>query len=306
MTSRIFLANVGANASHPFASPIFEDGSFEVLPIPEAVNLPGGSLVRYGMLRSFNHPEQDLRVYLPRRWWDWACHADPEFHTNTYGDDCDTAPRGAALKSMEPGDHIFFIARLVLQANGGAGSRPGQPGFYLIGYLEVAQVLASVRQPPGAREMAVFGNNAHVRRALADTGRWDSFWVFKGSAASRRFQRAVPVTQDLAQAVFRDAAGAPWRWDRGRSVLQTIGSYTRSCRCVIDPRQPGGAWRAARLWRAVAEANGLEAVPPELRSGRQEQDAALGQGRGENNDSALFPASESALGRPPPGIPAPG
>ncbi|MSQ06538.1 MAG: hypothetical protein EXR46_04995, partial [Dehalococcoidia bacterium] len=70
MTGRIFLANVGANASHPFASPIFEDGAFEVLPIPEAVNLPGDSLVRYGMLRSFNRPEEDLRAYLPRRWWD--------------------------------------------------------------------------------------------------------------------------------------------------------------------------------------------------------------------------------------------
>jgi hypothetical protein len=265
MTGRIFLANVGANASHPFASPIFDDGAFEVLPIPEAVNLPGASLVRYGMLRSFNHPEEDLCAYLPRRWWDWPCHADPEFHTCTYGDDCDTAPRGAALRAMGPGDFIFFIARLVSPPKKGPGKSAGHPGFYLIGYLEVDRVLASVRQPPAAPEMEVFGNNAHIRRALADAGRWDSFWVFKGSACSRRFRRAVPVTQALAQSVLRDATGGPWRWDGHRSVLQTIGSYTRSCRCVIDPGQPGGALRAALLWRAVAEADGLEALPPGLR-----------------------------------------
>lgn len=260
MAGRIFLANVGANASHPFTSPIFDDGTFEVLPIPEAsplANGPGASLVRYGMLRSFNRPEEDLRAYLPSRWWDWPCHADPEFYTCTYGDDCDTAPRAAALKGMGAGDTIFFIARLVGHHG---GKSAGAPGFYLIGYLEVAQVLASVRQPPTPQEMAVFGNNAHIRRALAAPQRWDSFWVFKGSANSRRFRRAAPVTQSLAQAVFRNAQGGPWRWDGHRSVLQTIGSYTRSCRCIIDPAQPEGAERAALLWSAVAEADGPEGL----------------------------------------------
>ena len=68
---RIFLANVGANASHRFSSPIFEDGSFEVLPIPEARSVaegPGASLVRYGMLRSYNHPEEDLRRNRENGW----------------------------------------------------------------------------------------------------------------------------------------------------------------------------------------------------------------------------------------------
>jgi hypothetical protein len=280
MTGRIFLANVGANASHPFASPIFDDGTFEVLPIPEACPSTeglGASLVRYRMLRSFNRPEEDLRTYLPSRWWDWPCHADPEFYTHTYGDDCDTAPRAAALKAMGTGDLIFFIVRLVghqghskagmppARGNDQGGMSTGQPGFYLIGYLEVAQVLASVRQPPTPQEMAVFGNNAHIRRALADPQRWDRFWVFKGSANSRRFRRAVPVTQSLAQAVFRNALGEPWRWDGHRSILQTIGSYTRSCRCIIDPAQPGGAQRAALLWEAVAQADGLAALPAGLK-----------------------------------------
>jgi len=114
---------------------------------------------------------------------------------------------------------------------------------------------------PAAEEMARFGSNAHIRRALADELLWNRFWVFKGSAQSRRFQRAVPVTQTLARRIFRTAAGGAWQWDGKRSVLQTIGSYTRSCRCIIDSAQPDGAERAADLWEAVAASAGPGAVP---------------------------------------------
>lgn len=249
MSGRIFLANVGANTSHPSQSPIFDDGTFELLPIPEGRNYPGESLVRYSDLPSFNHPEESLRRYIPQRWWDWPCHADPEFDTYTYGDDCNVAPRAAALKGMEPGDLIFFIVRLVPYREGGFVDRPG---FYLAGYLEVQRVLASVTGLPPGPEIALFGSNAHIRRAIADPALWNRFWVFKGSANSRRLRRAVPVTRRLASRMFRTAAGDPWRWDGHRSELQTIGSYTRSCRCVIDPAQPDGARRAALLGQAVA------------------------------------------------------
>ena len=40
MSGRIFLINVGTNASHGFCSPIFEDRTFEFLPIPEDRRLP--------------------------------------------------------------------------------------------------------------------------------------------------------------------------------------------------------------------------------------------------------------------------
>ena len=67
MSGRIFLANVGANTSHPFQSPIFDDGTFELLPIPEGRNYPGESLVRYSDFRSFNHPEESLLAGISRR-----------------------------------------------------------------------------------------------------------------------------------------------------------------------------------------------------------------------------------------------
>ena len=196
LTGRIFLANVGSNSGHRFSSPVFDDGTFEFLPIPEDRDLDGDHAVRYRDLRPYNRPVRDLLQYVPGRLWDWPAHNDPEFDTFTYGDNCSTSPRAAALRRVEPGD---------------------------------------------------------VRRGLSDSKLWDRFWVSRGSARSRRFDRAVPVTRDLAGRVLTSADSSPWRWDNGRSDLQVIGSYTRSCRCVIDPARPGHAMRAEALWDSVSE-----------------------------------------------------
>mgnify|MGYP000539522867 CR=1 FL=1 len=60
MTGRVFLANVGANASHRFAGPVFDDFTFEFLPIPEDRELQGSHAVRYRDLRSFYRPATAL------------------------------------------------------------------------------------------------------------------------------------------------------------------------------------------------------------------------------------------------------
>ena len=245
MPGRIFLANVGANAAHRFSSPIFADGTFEFLPIPEEPRIDGPHAVRYQDLRSRYQPAKDLKEYIPKRLWQVSTHNDPEFETFTYGDNCEANARAASLKRLEPGDFLFFIVRLVRWT---AGSSTGDHGFYLVGYLEIEDVLRDVRARPSAGEMARFGANAHIRRGLWDSGLWDRFWVFGGSSNSRRFHHAVPVTRDLAQGAFRSADGSPWRWDGGRTDLQVIGSYTRSCRCVIDPGLDGHEQRATFFW----------------------------------------------------------
>ena len=251
MAGRIFLANVGANAAHPFSSPLFPDGTFEFIPIPEERDLPGSHAVRYRDLRSHYEPGLSLAGYVPQRLWDWPAHSDPEFETFTYGDNCETSPRAASLKRMAPGDFLFFIARLAERPARGKpdGARPHtNKGFYLVGYLEIEEVLREVRSRPTADALARFGANAHVRRGLSSPDLWDRFWVFRGSGRSRRFHAAVPVTRELADGVFTSADGSPWRWDGGRTDLQVIGSYTRSCRCVIDPALDGHARRAEALW----------------------------------------------------------
>jgi hypothetical protein len=96
--------------------------------------------------------------------------------------------------------------------------------------------------------MKRYGTNAHILRGISDDSLWDRFWVFGGSANSKRFHKAVPVTRELSLQVFSSADGSPWKWDSGRSDLQVIGSYTRSCRCVIDPAIPGQDEKATILW----------------------------------------------------------
>ncbi len=258
MPGRIYLANVGANASHRFSSPLFEDGSFEFIPIPEDRELPDSHAVRYRDLRSFNEPDSDLKSYVPERLWDASAHNDPEFKTFTYGDNCETSPRAASLRQMEQGDLLLFIARLASfsrrpPATSAQPTHLATYGFYLVGFLEIEEVLRDVRRRPGARDLRRFSENAHLRRGMTDDSLWDRFWVFGGSERSRRFRRAVPVTRAMAGRVFTAADGSPWQWPLNRTELQVIGSYPRSCRCVVDPSLPGHTARAKALWEWVRE-----------------------------------------------------
>ena len=93
-------------------------------------------------------------------------------------------------------------------------------------FLETAEILRDVRVRPDDKVLDRLGANAHIRRGLSDSDLWSRFWVFKGSERSRRFDKAVPVTRELASLVFTAADGSPWRWDGDRTELQVIGSYT--------------------------------------------------------------------------------
>ncbi|TMC08264.1 MAG: hypothetical protein E6J41_13950 [Chloroflexi bacterium] len=105
-----FVANVGVNAAHRVESPLFEDGTFVLYPIPEH--------------QVWAHPMRQL----PDVWGDRAVHLDPDLDGDppTYGDNCRTAGRAFSLRRAEPGDVIVFLARL--------RPRSGEhPAFYLVG-----------------------------------------------------------------------------------------------------------------------------------------------------------------------------
>lgn len=248
MADRIFLVNVGANASHAARSPLFADGTFELLPIPEPRKWWAPPMSTYAKLECFNEPGESLAKYVSDRHRGTRVHYDPEFETFTYGDDCGVNPRGAALHRAEAGDYLLFVARLVRYEN---GRFTKEAGFYFVGYIRVEETLRDVREFPFGRALTVFGNNAHIRRAIYhQKTALNGFCVFKGSAeGSRRLRHAVPLTRALAEDLLRDARGKPWLWEKnGRSDLQTIGSYTRSVRCALDPAKPEDAERAQRLW----------------------------------------------------------
>lgn len=282
---RIFLANVGVNAGHRACSPRFPDGTFEFVPIPESSQVGAPPMQTYRDLAAFTAPERSLAGFVPLRQRSLWVHNDPEFTTCTYGDTCQNSPRASALTLLRPGDYLFFLARLVavgrrdgtsagpgparaekeimpvntlLQQRraGGAPLRPaGGAGFFLIGFLHLEAIAAELRRPPHPRLLRRIAANAHVRRAMARGNRFDGFWVFCGSRHSRRFTHAVPFTRALASRLLRDANGQPWRWDERRSDLQVIGSYTRTCRCLLDPARPEHRARIAAWWRHLARYN---------------------------------------------------
>lgn len=222
---------MGANATHRFESPIFPDGTFEMIPIIESPPEAGAHSVRMGDVPSWMKPTQNLSEWIPGRYRDIATHFDPEFITRTYGDNCERAARAYALKKASPGDLIFFLARLKTHDE---PDPAGQLGFYLVGFIEVDDILPNVRAMPTAEELQRFGANAHVRKGLNDDANWDGFWVFGGSERSVRFNRAVPVDRKFCDEVLRTANGEQFEWPSHRTELQVIGSYTRTCRVVLN------------------------------------------------------------------------
>jgi len=204
----VFIANVGVNASNTARSPLFDDGSFQLLPIPECRKW------RPPMLRLKDLPE--LAEHAPEALARIPVHLDPDFRSpvKTYGDNCRRAARAFALRKARPGDAILFLARL--------HPRSASPAFYLVGELLVDSILPDVSSDPGP---GWWDANAHVRRARA-TGEWDSFWVFRGGAGSGLFPKARPFRREEVATLFSE----PWLWRENRTELQTIGSYTRTIR----------------------------------------------------------------------------
>jgi hypothetical protein len=204
----LFLANVGVNASHAARSPLFADGRFTLIPIPERTRW------RPPMLRLRDLPE--IAGVAPESLGPTAVHLDPDFRSAipTYGDNCRRAPRAYALRKAARGDRIVFLARL--------HPRFAPPAFYLVGELVVEEILPDVVADPGP---GWWDANAHVRRARA-TDAWDSFWVFRGGDGSGFYQRAAPFQREEADRFFAV------NWRANRTHLQTIGSYTRTIRAI--------------------------------------------------------------------------
>jgi len=230
----VFIINVGVNASHgQLRGPIFADGTFEFIPIPEQGRRRScpecETLPRYCDLESFNG--LDLLKFIPKRYYHCRVHNDPEFVSYTYGDYPTISPRAANLQKLKKGDFIFFLARLVKCRS---EVFTNEAGFYFIGFFEVEDILKETVARPKRSILRKFINNAHIRRALYDPKLWNGFWVFKGSQRSRRFKHAVPLSKGFAEKVIRDSRGHKLIWAKGRTELQVMGSYTRACRMIDD------------------------------------------------------------------------
>lgn len=137
--------------------PIFEDGSFEYIPIPE--DDPDSIETRtYSNTKGWSG--KPFAYYLHPRIKDSYLHFDPEFESFTYGDS--TAKRNYLLK-LDEDDLLIFYAGLAPYRND-----KYVEALYLIGYFTIERII-DFNQLSGKEVEKVaekYSNNAHLKRAM--------------------------------------------------------------------------------------------------------------------------------------------
>lgn len=244
---QVFFVNVFANASHPFVNPLFEDSTFEIIPIPEGDRYRGKWIKRYKDVLCFNSTDS-LTKYLRSQYHERFVHNDPDLVHMTYGDSMN--PRSALLDTVAIDDWVAFYALLT-------AVKHGQPvkdkrAFYIVAAFEVQQVireLPDLKGNPARRRNFVrnrYGSemgrrileNAHVRRWLQSPRLNDRLrLIVVGGPRSARFRNPIRLTRSSCMHYFAGRDGEPWRWGKFKTELQAMGSYLRSVRIAKPPEE---------------------------------------------------------------------
>ena len=191
---QVALLRVGIDSGAAgIQGPLYPDGSFESVPIPDTF-AGSGETRTYGNTLGSTHP-RPLVEYFPVRQrtnkFDKPMHVDPEFKTFTYGDP--TVPK-RGLRRLQPGDLLVFYAGLN-PWDTVAGFSPGADALYLIGYFEVVYVgFASDLEPVRDIEHD-FAENFHVRNETVYRQQRDKLLLVKGGAGSRLLRKAVCISE---------------------------------------------------------------------------------------------------------------
>jgi Nucleotide modification associated domain 3 len=236
---KVALLRVGIDSgSGGMQGPLFEDGSFEFVPIPDGLaahsRTYGNTLGRLGrpFVEYFPTTRQPRMAAV-------RVHLDPEFDTFTYGD---PAPPKSGLRRLRNGDLLVFYCGLA------GWPDPSPPRLYLMGCFEVA--LAGLATGFDAATIgAEFGRNHHVLNRRDRPGEWEHLVLVKGGPGSRLFSRAVAVS-----AVGVDRRGKPLKVvsEEMRRIFGDFGgrvSIQRSPTRWVDPEH---VETAAAFVRAIA------------------------------------------------------
>ncbi|MGA9623639.1 MAG: hypothetical protein WBL65_06900 [Bryobacteraceae bacterium] len=181
---QVVLLRVGIDTgSGGIHGPLFSDGSFEFIPIPDGFRGEGTDKRTYG--NTSGRGGRRLVDYFPEarreRVFDQSVHADPEFKTLTYGDP--TRPK-ASLRQLSEGSLLVFYAGLK------GWNFACSPALYIIGYFEVARAGLATSFTQG--ELAgMFQNNFHVMHGDVFEDQKDRLVLVKGNANSRLLEKAV-------------------------------------------------------------------------------------------------------------------
>lgn len=244
---RSIAINVGANTNAPgFRGPVYPDGSFEYLPIPEAEPTTG-PVPTYADL--------DLGFDVPASVADTPVHLDPSFpdvhgrERATYGDP--NGLKAGPISRLDPGDFLLFYATLTLHPGPDTVGDPAPPapadpdpdlppewGVYLIGEFRVARAVTGEEYADlPADERAAFAGNAHLKRDPPDMA-----VLVAGDDASGLYDRAVALSAPDAGAtanrlvteLSNDSGKGPW-W---RRRFWYDADATEALRAAVAERQP--------------------------------------------------------------------
>ena len=183
----VVLLRVGVDTwSGGILGPLFRDGSFEYIPIPDRFRGRGVDERTYGNTKSRTGRRMVSYFPEPRRakMEAQSIHFDPEFETFTYGDP--TSPK-ASLRRLDEGSLLVFYAGLK------GWDFDCAAALYIIGYFEVAR--AGVAASFGDEELTeLFRNNFHVRHRHVFEDQRDRLVLVKGGAGSRLLRKAVRIS----------------------------------------------------------------------------------------------------------------
>ncbi len=190
---QVVLLRVGIDTGRGgILGPLFRDGSFEYVPIPDRRGIDkrtyGNTRGRHGQ-KMINYFPEGRRETMSGQ----SIHFDPEFRTFTYGDP--TTPK-ASLKRLNGGSLLVFYAGLK------GWDFACQPALYIIGYFEVSH--AGVATSFTHAELTHFRNNFHVMHAGVFKQQKHSLVLVKGGTGSRLLEKAVKISS-----LGKDKAGHP-------------------------------------------------------------------------------------------------
>jgi len=231
---RAVAINVGANTNAPgVRGPIYPDGSFEFVPIPESEPTRESASVP-------TYADLNLDTDLPEAALDEPVHLDPEFaeypecEAYTYGD-----PHGVKarpLLELAAGDYVLFYATLTTRGDPDREWIAPEWGAYLVGQFRLARdpVSGEAYADLPADERADFASNAHCKRAEFDA----AVLLLGEASASGLYETAVPLSSPRAGVeanrvvteLSSDSGKGPW-WRRPmrfgeaetESVLSLVG-----------------------------------------------------------------------------------
>jgi hypothetical protein len=240
---RSVAINVGANTNEPgFRGPLYADGSFEYVPIPESEpTREGAEVPTYADLELSDRVDVSAVADRP-------VHLDPTFggihgcERYTYGD-----PHGVKarpLLDLAAGDYVFFYATLSSVDDDPEPWIAPEWGAYVVGHFRLERDPVSGEDYPDlpGERRAVFENNAHAKREPFDA----EVLLHGDPGDSALYGVAVPLSAPdggadanrLVTDLSSDSGRGPW-W---RRPVRFDEAATRELLAISEDRDPDRAF----------------------------------------------------------------